>query len=298
MTPAAPMPVLLDCDTANEIDDQYAIAYALGAPALDVRGVISVHDTYIHGPGSTERYQAEAERVVALCGRGDVPCVRGAVRPMESRDEILRSDGLELLIETARAATQPLHILATGPLTDVAALLLAAPELAERVRMVWMGGFAHADVFRQYRFSELNGRADIAAWRVVLETPVPLLQIPGWPGLIKLRVQYPTMIAELRGFGHPALDYLAAITEAWQHRAAKSLTLDDDGKVLWDVANVAALTVPGAFAVESLPCATLDAAAAHDFDRPGRVVEVVTDLDRDAILADMRAAFARLAASV
>ncbi len=298
MTAGTPLPVLLDCDTANEIDDQYAIAYALGSPSLDVRGVISVHDTYIHGPGSVERYQEEAERVVRLCGRRDVPCVRGATRPMESRDEVLRSDGLELLIETARAATQPLHILATGPLTDVAALLLAAPELAERVRVVWMGGFAHADVFRQFRFSDLNGRADIAAWRVVLERPVPLLHIPGWPGLIKLRVQYPEMIAALRALASPIAEYLAEITEGWQNRTAKSLTLDDGGKVLWDVANVAALTVPHAFTVESLPCATLDAAAAHDFDRPGRTVEVVTDLDRDAILADMRVAFGRLPALV
>ena len=89
----APHRVVLDCDTANEIDDQFAIAYALGSPALDVRGVISVHNTLIHGSGSVERYQEEAERVVALCGRGgSVPCLRGAIGPMETRETPVRSD--------------------------------------------------------------------------------------------------------------------------------------------------------------------------------------------------------------
>ena len=52
----APVRVVLDCDTANEVDDQFAIAHALGLPGdvLDVRGVISVHNTIAHGPGSRD----------------------------------------------------------------------------------------------------------------------------------------------------------------------------------------------------------------------------------------------------
>src|SRR4051794_16523005 len=81
-----PLRVVLNCDTANEIDDQFAIAYALGSPALDVRGVISVQNTLIHGKESVAIYQEEAERVVGLCGkRAVVPCLRGAAVPMEDR---------------------------------------------------------------------------------------------------------------------------------------------------------------------------------------------------------------------
>ena len=71
--------VVLDCDTANEVDDQFAITHALGVSGetFEVRGVISVHNTTAHGPGSRDMYQAEAERVVAL-GGSDVPCIPGA----------------------------------------------------------------------------------------------------------------------------------------------------------------------------------------------------------------------------
>ena len=47
----APPRIVLDCDTANEVDDQFAIADALGAGAetFEVRGVVSVHNTTAHG---------------------------------------------------------------------------------------------------------------------------------------------------------------------------------------------------------------------------------------------------------
>jgi inosine-uridine nucleoside N-ribohydrolase len=74
-----PTHVVLDCDTANEVDDQFAIAHTLGVQegTLDVRGVISMHNTTARGPTSRDMYQEEAERVVALCA-SDVPCIPGA----------------------------------------------------------------------------------------------------------------------------------------------------------------------------------------------------------------------------
>ena len=171
--------VVLDCNTANEVDDQFAIAHALGLPegTLDVRGVISVHNTTAHGPGSRDMYQEEAERVVALCA-SDVPCIPGAQRPMESREEPVPSAGLEFLVEQARQG--PLTAIVTGPATDVASLFLAAPESRENVRVVWLGGFGDEASYRvwQNRMGELNGRADIAAYRTLLEEPVDLLHIP------------------------------------------------------------------------------------------------------------------------
>jgi inosine-uridine nucleoside N-ribohydrolase len=134
-----PTRVVLDCDTVNEVDDQFAIAHALGVPdgTFEVRGVISVHNTTTHGPGSRDMYQEEAERVVALCG-SDVLCIPGAERPMESRDEFVPSAGLEFLVEEARLA--PLTIIATGAATDAASLVLASPVSMENVHVVWLGG--------------------------------------------------------------------------------------------------------------------------------------------------------------
>jgi purine nucleosidase len=276
-----PTRVVLDCDTANEVDDQFAITHALGVPGgtLDVRGVISVHNTTAHGPGSRDMYQEEAERVVALC-RSDVPCIPGAERPMESREDMVPSAGLEFLVEQARLG--PLTIVATGPATDAASLFLAAPESRENVRVVWLGGFGDATSYGvwQNRMGELNGRADVAAYRTLLEEPVDLLHIPTWPAPAKLLVDPASFGEELRALGRPIDSYLAEILQLW----ATEYGQPERRKELWDLACVAAVADPGAVTAGPLAVPTLDAAGAHDFTQPGRQADVVTDLDERRIL--------------
>ncbi len=288
-----PTRVVLDCDTANEVDDQFAIAHALGSPdrVLDVRGVVSVHNTTAHGPGSRDMYQEEAERVVGLCG-GGVPCIPGAERPMEHREDMVPSSGLEFLVDEARRG--PLTIIATGPATDVASLLLAAPELRESLRVVWLGGFGDEETYRRYRSVELNGRADIAAWRaLLLEKTLDLVQVPGWPAPAKLAVNGAPFADELRGLGRPAASYLADILELWVKEYVGPI--DPAGeKILWDISCVAAVADAGSVRLEPLAVPTLDAAGAHDFVARGRTVEALVDLDRERVLGGLREALLRL----
>ena len=208
---AEPIRVVLNCDTKNEIDDQFAIAHALGLPpgTLDMRGVVSVHNTTADGPTSRDIYQEEAEKVVALCG-SDVACLPGAEKPMETPSSPVESEGLDFLVEEARSG--PLTIVATGPATDVASLLLVAPEVRENVRVVWLGGFGDKESYERHKMGgELNGRADIAAWRALFEDSVELLQVPGWSGPHKLvvkglRVRGRTSVHRKPGLGLPGGD--------------------------------------------------------------------------------------------
>lgn len=287
-----PTRVVLDCDTANEVDDQFAIAHALGLPhgALDVRGVVSVHNTIAHGPGSRDMYQEEAERVVGLCG-GSVPCIPGSERPMEHREYLVPSAGLEFLVEEARQG--PLTVVATGPATDVASLLLAAPETRENVRVVWLGGFGGKEVYERHKFQELNGRADIAAWRALFEGRMDLLLVPGWPAPAKILVQAVPFAGELRALERPVASYLAEILERWVVEYGGDL--DPEGeKILWDTACVAAVADPEAVTTEKTALPTLDAAGSHDYSQTGREVEMVSDLDEGRVIPGLVGALGRL----
>jgi inosine-uridine nucleoside N-ribohydrolase len=298
--PREPVRVVLDCDTKNEVDDQFAIAHALGLSldrpgALDVRGVVSGHNTTAHGPASRDLYQEEATRVVGLCGaRESVPCVPGAERPMEDPASPVRSEGLDFLVEEAQRG--PLTIIATGPATDVASLLLVAPEVRENLSVVWLGGFGDEATYEKYKMGgELNGRADVAAWRALFEDPVDLLQVPGWSGPHEILVEAVPFAERLRSLGRPVADYLAGILLEWV--AGYEGDLDPrEKKILWDVSCVAAVADPAALEVRDLAVPALDAAGAHDW-RPGsrgRTVRAVRGLDAGRVLAGMMRALEHL----
>ena len=66
----APLRVILDCDTANEIDDQFAIAYALGAVVPFAATGHRIMLDAIRRPAGRARRDGVAERVPVLGGAG------------------------------------------------------------------------------------------------------------------------------------------------------------------------------------------------------------------------------------
>lgn len=282
--------VVLDCDTANEIDDQFAIAYALGSDALDVLAVISVQNTLVHGSDSVEIYQREAQRLVDLAGRPEVPCPQGAARPMEHPSAGEHSEGIALLAELAEEA--PLTLLATGPATDAASFVLHYPQLADRVEIIWAGAFPDEPTWQRYKFGELNARADIQAWRALFDYAPALRVLPGWPGVEQVAVSAGPTIERLRALGQPLTDYLGALLEGYVAARDGALDMDDptraaDRKVLWDIVNVAAVHQPESVTWTEQALPQVDPAGAPDWKRTGRTVPFGLQVDAELVLDDL-----------
>jgi len=286
--------VVMVCDTMNEIDDQFAIAYALGSPKLEVLAVISSHNTLVHGHDSVNLYRDEAQRVIDLCNRDDVACLKGASRPMENVNEFLPSEGLEFIVNLAKKGIN-FSILGTGPATDLAAFKLGYPELAKNVPIIWAGSFPDEETWKKYKYGELNARADIAAWRVLYKNYENLVVLPGWPGVVKVAVENSAFIPELRAKNKPILNFLADILEKWGHgRIKMDMDSNRPTKVLWDIVNVAYYTVPKAVFTREMPIPEIDAAGSMYWDRPVAKVHVCMDVDERTIMTDFWAAMDRL----
>ena len=139
------IPVILDTDANNELDDQHAIAYMLfNSDIFDILG-ITVNAT--PSGGAIEKHMAEAERVVEMCGYAD----QVAVIPGASKDfkEILPEintkefDGHQAVDFIIRAAHEnengKLVIVPVGTLTNVALALAKDPSIAPLIRVIWLG---------------------------------------------------------------------------------------------------------------------------------------------------------------
>ncbi len=149
-----PTPIILDCDPGH--DDAIALLLALASPELELLGV-----TTTYGNQTLPKTTANALRVLELVGRTDVPVAAGADRPLE-RDLVvaahvhgesgldgpslpeaatqpLAMDAVAFIAGRIGGASEPVSIVATGPLTNVARYLAAqGHEGIERI--VLMGG--------------------------------------------------------------------------------------------------------------------------------------------------------------
>jgi inosine-uridine nucleoside N-ribohydrolase len=204
-------PVVIDCDPGH--DDAIALLLALASPELDVLAV-----TTTYGNQTLEKTTANALRVLDLAGRDDVPVAAGADRPLV-RDLVVAahvhgesgldgpalppprraaetSDALELLHETIGASAEPVTLIPTGPLTNVARYLDAHGTRGLR-RVVFMGGaIAEGNMTPA---AEFNVWADPEAAQTVLRAGLDLTMI----GLdvTHRAVTTPRVLDRLRGSG-------------------------------------------------------------------------------------------------
>ncbi|GAA1795565.1 nucleoside hydrolase [Agromyces lapidis] len=185
------LPVIVDCDPGH--DDVFALWLAAGHPALDLRAVSTVG-----GNVALEHTSRNARIALTVAGVTGVPVAAGAaaplVRELETAEWIHGENGLggpelpeatvpleargatELIADTLLAAEEPVAIIATGPLTNVAILLRDRPELAPRIaRIVWMGGSTERGNATPY--AEFNAWVDPDALDLVVRSGVDFTMV-------------------------------------------------------------------------------------------------------------------------
>jgi inosine-uridine nucleoside N-ribohydrolase len=184
-------PVLLDCDPGH--DDALAIILAAANPAIDLLGI-----TTVAGNQTLAKTTLNARRICTAAGLTSVPIAAGRDRPLHGPlqvgDNIHGESGLdgpafgeptvpvqpvgavEFIRWTLAAADQPVTLIPTGPLTNIAALLLAHPEAAAQIReIVLMGGSTERGNTTPY--AEFNIHTDPEAADIVFRSGLPVTMV-------------------------------------------------------------------------------------------------------------------------
>ena len=203
LNPPAPpnrVPMVLDTDTANEIDDQFAVVHAL--LSQDRLQLEAIYATLFSREGRSPAEgvaQSEAE-IHRLLERLNVEpgdrVLRGADRFLSDDQPTVQNAASDDLIgRTLEPRDGPLWVAAIGALTNVASALNDAPEIAERIVIVWLGGQAqHAADAREFNLYQ-----DPIAARAVFDSGAPLIHIPCYGAASHLL----TSTAELDAYVRP-----------------------------------------------------------------------------------------------
>lgn len=249
--PTGRVSIILDTDMANEIDDQFTLAWAfLRSDAIDLLAVVAEPFSFAHhrepllqaerryaaASGETsgepvlleqydewakrlanvgtavsdlsfcspaegvDRSVQETYRVFEAAGADPAGLVfRGSDQYMVDATTPVPSEGVDRIIEIARAAEGFVYVVAIGAITNVASALLLAPEIAHKIVVIWTSGYPSTD--HRSNKPSLNLVQDVHATRVVLESGVPYIYMPGYLIGQQLTVSQPEMHEWVKGTG-------------------------------------------------------------------------------------------------
>ena len=175
--PSGLIDLVLDTDAYNEIDDQFAISYALKTKEK-IRLLALYAAPFFNQRSSSpadgmERSYQEILTLQKLSGDA-VPVFRGSTAYLPDENTPVPSDAASHLVQLAKrySSEKPLYVAAIGAITNVASALLMAPEIADHMVIVWLGGHS----LEWHDNAEFNIRQDVAAARVVFASGAPLVR--------------------------------------------------------------------------------------------------------------------------
>jgi purine nucleosidase len=182
-TAQARIPIIIDTDIGDSIDDALALAFALHSPELDVRAVTTVID-------DVESKTRLAWKMLSVYNRRDIALAMGASEPLLdptiavsskefevlTRNDVIpdaaRKRAAELIVDTLLQSRAKITIVAIGPMTNIALALKTDPRIKNNIeRIVIMGGAYLSSE------SEYNVKRDRAAAEIIFQSGIPITAV-------------------------------------------------------------------------------------------------------------------------
>ncbi len=275
--------MVLDTDTYNEIDDQFALVYALLSPQqLSVEAIYAApfHNSRSESPGDgMQKSYDEILRLLGFLGiAADGFAYRGAESYLGAGRAPVESVAVRDLIDKALASPDddPLYVVAIGAITNVASALLLAPEIISKIVVVWLGGHAlHWGHTREFNLAQ-----DVPAAQVVLDSGVPLVIVPCLGVSSHLLTTLPELRASIGGTS-AAGDYLCQIFAEYRPEGFAA------SSVIWDISTIAWLINAEWVPSELTHSPVLTDQATWSVDRSRHLVRVASFIHRDPVFRDM-----------
>lgn len=281
--PTGKIKMVLDTDTYNEVDDQFALAYALLSPdKIDLQAIYAApfHNDRSEnaGDGMDKSYEEILRLLKFMDKSADYFAFRGSNRYLENIKTPVKSPAVDDLIKKvmASSSSDPLYVVPIGCITNIASAILIEPKIIEKIVVVWLGGNS---LYWPHQW-EFNLQQDVLAAQVVFNSGVPFVTLPCQNVVSHLHTTIPELKYYLEG-KNDLSDYLYKIVleysggqKAWS-------------KVIWDVSAIAWLINPAWVATDLVHSPILTDQKTFSVDHSRHFIRMATSLNRDAIFKDV-----------
>lgn len=285
--PQGKVTAVIDSDTYNEIDDQFAVAYALRSKGqMDVEAVYAAPYFNDRSSSAGDGMRKSYDEIGRILKRLDVSekgfahlgspnFMTGAGKPVDS------PAARDLVQKALKPRSAPLYVITIGAPTNVSSAILMEPKIKDKIVVVWLGG----QPYDWPTAKEFNLQQDLHASRVLYDSGVPLVNIPTKNVSEHLRTTVWEIEHYLKGKS-PIADYLASEFVKFSQAKPPSGNVAWS-KVIWDISAVAWLIEPRWIPTKIVPSPILTDEMTYRSGTGRHSVRVATDANRDRIFGDL-----------
>jgi purine nucleosidase len=249
--PTQNISIILDTDIGDDIDDAFALNFALNSPEVDIIGITTVYR-------NARKRAGICAAIIESLGKSGIPIHAGIDLPLKATVRSRKNDrydengvyipcqfiestmaevceakpAVEFLIDTFRANPQAITLVPIGPLTNIATAILVAPDIVEKIKEIVLMGGSFGDTR-----AEWNILCDPEAADVVFSSGVRVIKAIGLD--VTMSCQFESnLVQELSSLPSQGCRLLTQLVERWQAHYQR------DRIVLHDALTIAALTNP------------------------------------------------------
>jgi purine nucleosidase len=271
-------PVIIDTDYSNEVDDAFALTYALLSPLqIKIHSIQAAPYVHIKSPEKSvglDRSVAGIKELLGILGKNHISVYRGAENFITERMNLPENEAAKNII-TACKEHDHVTIVAIGALTNIASAIRLEPEIIKNITLVWLGGHS----FSWPHTKEFNLEMDPAAVQIVLDSSMSLIWVPCMGVASHLQTNLPEIAAYVKGQGDLGNYLFDVYFQCTNDHFAYSRTL-------WDLAPIAYLVNNNWTPSYMHHCPSLlDGQWHHDPSR--RLIKVVRYVDRNEVFKDL-----------
>lgn len=171
--------MILDTDTFNEIDDQFALTYAVLSPdSINLKAVTAAPFKNKKSNSPAEGMLLSYEEIIRVLERLQAMkedfVFKGATSYLESKNSPVQSEAAEVIVRLAHESEGPLYVTAIGAITNVASAIILDPEIINKIVVVWLSG----QPYYWETAREFNLGQDVKASQIIFDCGVPVIHVP------------------------------------------------------------------------------------------------------------------------
>jgi len=234
-------PIIIDADTANEVDDLFALSGALSEPNFNIIGITA--SQFNTSPLASLNTALESKKIndkILQLVNISIPSLLGSPNPINNITNVENSEASSFIIENARlySSKNPLHIIILGSCTNVATAIINAPDIVKNIKVFYLG-FWHDPLTNSYNKNEFNTRNDPLAINFLLDysgLDFTVMSATTSQHLVFNRTELEVFLSDNNSLGSYLIDRWDSYKRWWTDE-------DKENKhwIMWDIAIIEAI---------------------------------------------------------